>query len=204
MVGDGTTTTFHLVRHGAHSGGDDVLLGRAVDVPLSRAGTLQVRALALQPWTWRLELVQASPRQRTMQTATLLAGPARLAVQPADALDEVDFGTWSGRTFAELQQSSDWRRWNENRAAAATPAGSTMRGVQLRAVQHLERLHQLHPGSRIALVTHAEVVRVLLLAARSRRLDEWALMPVPLASVTTVQFSSTGLRPADNVQGAAA
>ena len=44
-----------------------------------------------------------------MLVATELAVPLSIEA----ALDEVDYGVWTGKSFHELAQDSHWRRWNE-------------------------------------------------------------------------------------------
>lgn len=48
----------------------------------------------------RLAAIQASPRERTLETARAVAQACGVAsVEMVDALDEVDFGAWSGVDF---------------------------------------------------------------------------------------------------------
>ncbi len=39
-------------------------------------------------------------------------------VEKVEDLDEIDFGTFTGRSFADLDGDPDWRTWNEDRANA--------------------------------------------------------------------------------------
>src|SRR3954463_2095811 len=127
--GDGeeeVTATILLIRHAAHVELGRTLSGRRRDVALSAEGLEQAEIvadlLAVEPLT----AVYSSPRERAYYTARQIADAHELKVQIADALDEVDFGDWSGRSFDDLEGDPDWSLWNEARGSARPPAGESM------------------------------------------------------------------------------
>lgn len=175
-------TTFRLVRHAAHRLGENVLAGRTPAVSLTAEGREQARKLAQRPWAQRLDLIVASPRERAIETAAPIARAAGREIVVSAALDEVDFGCWTGRSFRELEQDPAWRTWNSDRARAKTPAGHSMRDLEWRAWNLVQELNRSHAGGAIALVTHAEIVRALLLRAHAIPPSRWFEIPVPLAA----------------------
>lgn len=142
---------------------DDVLFGRAVDSPLDVNGERQAAAMGARLSHEADLLVDASPRRRTLQTARAIAAQAEAEVRLAPEVDEIDFGHWSGESFAQLASDPHWRRWNEHRDGAVTPAGDSIAGVQSRLARHLRQLRDTSPGRTVAIVTHAEVIRSALL-----------------------------------------
>ncbi|HET7694819.1 MAG TPA: histidine phosphatase family protein [Vicinamibacterales bacterium] len=64
------------------------------------------------------------------------------------------------------------RRLPRSRPAWSSRAGS------------LHGLHARHPGRTIVVVTHAELIRYAVLAARKLPLERWPDVEVPPASVT--------------------
>jgi broad specificity phosphatase PhoE len=142
---------------------DDVLFGRVVDAPLEAPGERQAAAVAARLAMEANLLIQASPRRRTQQTAQAIATSARADLLTAPDLDEIDFGRWSGQRFAALAEDPQWRKWNEQRDCASTPAGDSIAHVQSRTARHLHRLLAAFPNRTLALVTHAEVIRSTLL-----------------------------------------
>src|SRR3546814_9193867 len=60
-------------------------------------------------------VLQCSPRRRTHETAMYIAQSCGSDPEIIPALDEIDFGEWSGRAFESLKDRDDWRRWNETR-----------------------------------------------------------------------------------------
>jgi probable phosphoglycerate mutase len=110
----------------------------------------------------RLDAIYTSPRQRARETAEIVAQASGVAWEMTEALDEIDFGAWSGMSFDALDGDPRWRRWNEERDSAATPAGDTMAQVCARAVSFIEGLYRRHPGEAFALVSHSDVIKAVL------------------------------------------
>jgi broad specificity phosphatase PhoE len=187
------TTRFLLVRHATCAQTDRILLGRSLDPPLDPRGRAQARALARQLCGEMPVRVEASPRKRTRQTAHTIAAAMHREVQIEPALDELDFGEWAGRNFDDLERDPAWRLWNRERGSAQTPAGITIAGVQATLARHLATLAQAHPDASVLLVTHAEVIRALLMHALHAPVDHWALYEVPPASITRMTFKDGAL-----------
>lgn len=142
-------------------------------------------ALAERLASEAIELVQASPLERTMETAERIAAAAGCAVEPAEPLIEIDFGTWTGRSFAELDGEPEWQSWNERRADGRCPGGETMADAQTRFVVHLFASAARHSGP-IAMVTHCDIIRAGVAHVLGLSLDAVHRFEVAPASITTV------------------
>jgi broad specificity phosphatase PhoE len=129
-----------------------------------------------------------------MQTARAVADAAGCEVQPSAAIDEVDFGAWSGRPFAELEGVPGWRRWNAERERARTPAGDGIAAVQERALGLVAALAHTAGDASLVLVTHAEVIRSLVLHALGAPAGDYLAIDVPPASVTDMVMAGGVLR----------
>jgi broad specificity phosphatase PhoE len=158
------------------------LLGRALDAPLDSRGRAQIRSLAAQFARERIAVVVSSPRRRATQTGAAIAVRVDCAMRVASELDEIDFGGWSGQSFAALARDPDWLHWNERRDVASTPAGDTIVAVRDRAIHRLQRLATEFRGHTIVVVTHAEVVRTLLLHARGLPMQSYSQIDIAPAS----------------------
>lgn len=185
-------TTFFLIRHGAHAVLDQVLLGRMDVVGLSEEGRASVQTLAGTLAAADITRIQTSPRLRCQQTAQLLALRLRVPVEIVPALDELDYGAWSGAHFSDLESDPLWHKWNEQRDCTRPPGGESMCEVQNRVVTHLSALAKSDPAGRIALVSHAEIIRAVLLRKRGVSLREFWRVAVEPAQVFS--FSWTGNR----------
>ncbi len=183
-----------FVRHATCERMDEMLLGRLVDSPLAEIGLREAEAMAqvLQP---RQEtLIVVSPRRRAQQTASAIAARCQAELVSSSAVDELDFGHWSGQTFAELARDPAWQRWNEQRDRAATPAGERISDVQARVLDHLHALARSFPGRPMVLVTHAEVIRAVLLHWLRAPVDAYQRLAISPASMSRVSLSDWGPR----------
>jgi broad specificity phosphatase PhoE len=186
----GEMTTFFLVRHAAHGLLDRVLVGRLAGVRLAPCGLSQAQRLAERLQGERITVVQSSPRERACETAEPIAGRTGLPLDIAPALDEIDMGEWTGRSFASLNGDPRWRHWNLARGSARPPGGESMRDVQVRVLRHLEHLHLLHAAGRIVLVSHAEAIRCVLLHFLGMPLHDFVRLELAPATISTVAIDN--------------
>lgn len=186
------TTTVLLVRHATHALVDATLVGRMPHVHLGPAGLEQAKRAARRLRREGLDVVQSSPQPRARETADAIAAACSLTPQVADAFDEIDVGEWTGQSFESLRGRADWRCWNEHRAAARPPGGETMRQVQERAVAHLADLARAASDRRVAIVSHADVIKAALLFYLGAPLDRYDRIDIAPASITTLVLGGWG------------
>ncbi|HEY0681361.1 MAG TPA: histidine phosphatase family protein [Steroidobacter sp.] len=186
------TNELVLVRHATCARMDEMLLGRTVDAPLAEIGLREAEAMAHALDPHHETLIVVSPRRRAQQTASAIAARCQGELLTSAAIDELDFGHWSGQTFSELAHDPAWRRWNEQRNLAATPAGERISDVQARVLDHLQRLCQAFPGRPMVLVTHAEVIRAALLHWLQAPVAAYRRLAISPASMSRVSLSDWG------------
>lgn len=186
------TTRFLLIRHASCVRMGEVLAGRRLEAPLSPVGQREARALAAAMSQAHDVILQTSPRQRTLCTAAAIAAATGVSPTTEPALDEVDFGEWTGRTFLELEADPRWRLWNESRATQRAPGGESMLEVQTRILAHLARQRARHHGRCIVLITHAELIRCALLHYMGAPLDAWRGIEIGPACVSTLDIDDGG------------
>jgi probable phosphoglycerate mutase len=185
------TRTILLARHGTHAEVGHVLSGRS-EIGLSAEGHTQAARLAR--WLDRTPLasIHVSPRARTRQTAAPVASARALLPIVAPALDEIDFGAFTGRDFDALDHDADWKRWNADRDTARCPGGETMVEAVERAWRYI---HTIPDADAPALcVTHCDVIRGLVarhLGVAFTRIYGFDCDP---GSVTTLNIDDAGTR----------
>ncbi|MBY5567949.1 histidine phosphatase family protein [Rhizobium leguminosarum] len=189
------TITFFLVRHAAHDNVGNFLAGCTAGISLGEAGRLQVRRLGQRLRREDINEIYTSPRERTRETAEGIASACGLSLpQTDDALDEVNFGDWSGKTFEVLNDDPLWRRWNTTRSLTRTPGGETMLDVQTRIFGLMETLASAGNAKRIALVSHADVIKAAVSHVLGLPIDAWPRFDIAPASVTTVVIGDWGAK----------
>ena len=183
-----------MVRHATCAHIEDTLLGRTVDAPLDARGAMQARALAERLRCETPLRIECSPRRRTLQTALVIANVARCDMRVAPALDELDFGDWAGRSFAQLESDRRWQSWNHDRGHARTPAGVGILALQRSVSRYLAMLAATCAGATLVLVTHAEIIRSLVLHCLGAPASDYPRFVIDPASVTRLCADGAGMR----------
>ena len=187
--------TILLIRHAPHVQLGTTLSGRTAGLGLTANGVEQAVQLGAQIAAHPLDRVQASPLDRTMQTARALAAAASVNdVEPVPALNEVDFGDWTGRRFADLANDPLWEAWNTARGSAAPPGGESMIAAQTRIVAHLRAMAHTHDGDTVAMVTHCDMIRAAIAWIIGLPLDHLLRFDVDPASITRIVLGDWGGR----------
>ncbi len=120
------------------------------------------------------DVVFSSPLQRCTQLAGQL--PAR-EIRTDDRLKEVYFGSWEGKVWNDIPRT-ELDPWMDDFVDVAPPAGESLRQLYTRVNEFLNELRNV-PHQRVALVTHAGVVRCV-----------WAaLLGIPLQNIFKIQVS---------------
>ena len=187
-------TVFHLLRHASHGHVGRILTGRLPGAPLSPAGREQALAVGRCLAGRKLDAIYTSPRLRAQQTAEAVSRETGVESEVAPELDEIDFGGWSGRTFEELAGDPAWRRWNEERDTAATPAGDTMRDTSARITGFVDRLRHDFPGQVFVLVSHSDVIKAALCGILGLPFQSVHTFEIAPTSITTLSFDDDGPR----------
>jgi broad specificity phosphatase PhoE len=187
------TATIFLLRHAAHDNVGGFLAGRAPGVVLGTEGLAQAGRLGERMKRESFDAIYASPRERTQQTAKAVADArGGMTVQTEEALDEVDFGSWAGSTFDQLNTRGDWRHWNAQRSMAMTPTGESMLDVLRRAIGFVRPFAASAEDTRLALVSHADVIRAVVGHVLGLPIDAWQRFEISPASITTLVIGPWG------------
>jgi broad specificity phosphatase PhoE len=168
-----------LVRHGAHDLLGKRLVGRTPGVILNAAGHQQTEALVAAFAPIPLAAVYSSPLERTRLTAGPVAESHGLRTIISPGINEVDFGIWTGLSFAELANDPEWSQWNSHRDTAAIPFGETMPGVQGRAIAALLQMAETHREKHVAVFSHGDTIRGALAYYRG----------IPLRQIELISFN---------------
>jgi probable phosphoglycerate mutase len=153
---------FYFVRHAATDFIGKTISGRTPGVHINDSGRNQAAQLAQRLAARRIDAVYSSPQTRARETAGPLAESVRKEIVIAAELDELDFGAWTGRTFEQLSQLPEWRRFNSARSTTRIPDGELLLEVQARVIAFVERIFKHHLEGSIVLVSHGDVIRAAL------------------------------------------
>ena len=182
-------TRFLLIRHGDTDAIGRYIAGNVPGTNLNDTGRAQVETLVRRLRDVPLTAVVSSPLERTRQTADPIARDHALDVELAPGLSEFDFGAWTGATFESLARNAVWERFNAIRSVTPAVRGELMLDVQRRSVAALIDLWSRHSTGAVAVVSHGDVIRAILLFVLGMPIDFYWRLEVQPARISVVEFS---------------
>lgn len=179
-----------LVRHGQTDFNNQHRLpGQLPGIHLNADGQREAQATAVGLRDVPLTAIIASPLERTMETAQLLNAGHNLEIRTERDLLDTDYGVFSGQDYLELDKTDPrWQRFTTN-ALYAPPGVESFSQVQRRAVRAAERWRQAPDvGEWVALVTHADLVKMIVAYYAGIPLGRVPLFNIDNASVSLLVF----------------
>jgi broad specificity phosphatase PhoE len=169
-----------LIRHGETAWSLSGQHTSRTDIPLTDHGKARAKEIHDYLNGRPFSLVLTSPRQRAKETCRI-AGYGDVA-QTDDNLSEWDYGSYDGRTTAEIRaERPGWSIWDDG-----VLDGEKIEQVATRAQVIIDR--SLAAGGQVALFSHAHFLRIL--AATWLQLDPRAgkLFALGTGSISRLSF----------------
>jgi len=142
-----------LIRHGETEWSRSGQHTSSTDLPLLPEGRERAHALGRRLAGRNFALVLSSPLLRARETLELV-GPGE-PVQVTDDLRELDYGSYEGRTTAEIRETRPgWDLWSDG-----TPDGETLDAAGDRVDRVIGRA--IAAGGDVALFAHGHILRIL-------------------------------------------
>ncbi|MBV8866271.1 MAG: histidine phosphatase family protein [Acidobacteriaceae bacterium] len=181
-------TRILLIRHGSTDLLGHVLYGRASGVHLNSEGLHQAELIGqCLKQQYSLEGIYSSPLDRALETANAIAQACGKPVVLDEGITEIDFGEWVGKSFRELDNTEGWRSFNRQRSIRWAPGGESMLEVQARAWRTIQAVSaKFNAGGAVALVSHGDVIRCVLLLVLGMPLDHIHRLEVAPGSVSEI------------------
>ncbi len=187
-----------LIRHGVTELTGNVLYGRMPDVHISSEGHRQGKALGEGvAQHFAVKALVSSPLERALETAHYVSDAFKLPIVTDKDFIELDYGEWMGRTFSEIRDSPDWLYYNRVRSLSCPPGGEMLVHVQSRGWRGIERIldeFDTDGESTVAVVSHGDVIRALLVLLLGMPLDYIHRFDVSPASLSEVVFDNRHAR----------
>lgn len=181
-----------LIRHGTVDLTGSALYGRSPDVHINSTGRDQALSLAdALGISRKIDEIVSSPLERAQETAEIVRGERAVSIRIDEGWIEVDYGSWLGKSFEQIREQADWQNYNRSRSTHSPPGGESLLQVQARAFSALERILNKwgeHDGATIAVVSHGDVIRGLLVLLLGMPLDHIYRLEVSPGSLSEVAF----------------
>ena len=141
----------------------------------------------------KLDAIYSSPLERAVETAEEIAKESggHVRIDISEPLNELDFGEWTGATVKSLDQNPVWQRFNTVRTRTPIPGGEWILDAQARIVAELQRLSTKHEDGKVAVVSHAEMIKIALAYFAGLDIDRLDRLNLPPCSVSMLELKGT-------------
>ncbi|HXU89573.1 MAG TPA: histidine phosphatase family protein, partial [Methylomirabilota bacterium] len=178
------------VRHGATEWSQARRFAGSRDIPLIAQGRLQAEAVAQALGETVTAAVYTSPLERARMSADVIAKRHRLDPVIEPAFREMAFGVWEGLTREEVATRfpAEFTAWASSPDRVTPPDGESLGAVDSRVRAALGALVERHRGQTAILVSHAIVLRLIVLAALGLGPERlWSVDASP-AGITEIEY----------------
>lgn len=182
-----------LVRHGEIDSNLRKIYSGRSDEPLNVRGRQQAAEAADQFRQLDLAALFTSPLRRTVETASIIGRQLGLAPQIVPAFNELLMGPWEGLSEDEVERrfSADFGLWNSRPADLRLVGRETLDELQNRALDGVVWAKEQVGDRPFGIVSHVAVIRVLMLYAEGRPLNDYKKIQVPNATPIFLEFDVT-------------
>jgi broad specificity phosphatase PhoE len=181
-------TTIFLARHGESDWNVEKRFQGHSDRPLTERGREQAHALADLIGAEKIDAVYTSPLSRARETAEIVAARAGLEAVSLPELREVDTGSWSGLSRADVEARfpEGFARWRSG--GSGWEDGESYEEMAERVIGALRKIAEDHPDGRVLVISHGGPIRAIHAAAEGLAIKDYRrLKPVePNARLSAV------------------
>lgn len=182
-----------LVRHGQNDWvKKNRLAGWTPGVHLNEEGQKQVRKLGERLAELPIKAIYSSPLERCMETAAALAQPHELEITQLETVGEVRYGEWEGKKIKKLAKKKEWHAVQHYPSRFRFPGGESFLEVQQRAVEAIETLNNQHQKEIVVIVSHADVIKLVLAYYMGSHIDLFQRIGLSPASVSVLALGENG------------
>lgn len=186
------TCRLYLVRHGTTTLSTENRYRGRRDIPLDAQGYQDAAQAGRRLSEAGLTAVYTGPMRRTVATAQIIADAAGVPdVRILPGLNNVDYGAWEGMTAGEaaLHDPAGFTLYRTSPSLAACPEGERLIDAQRRMLRALRLIGSRHHGEPVAAVTHAVMVRLILVHISGIEDESWR---IPAADGPITEFQVSG------------
>ena len=136
-----------------------------------------------------LSEIISSPAARSVKTAQIIGRDAHISVARDPRLAALDVGGWEGKSHSEIRSTEQYAAFVREPVNARCPNGESLQELQTRSVAAVEQALEDNPsGDAIAIVSHEEVIRVLLVHYMAAPLTSFHHVTISPGSVSVLGF----------------
>ena len=152
-----------IVRHGETDYNVEKRYCGSSEVKLNNKGMEQARALSEKLREHDIDIIISSSMKRAIQTASIIADELNKSVITVNGIHERCVGVYEGLTKEEVQEKYPelWAKKCTRTYDAAPDNGETIKDVEERVFEAINKLREEYSGQKILIVTHGFISRVI-------------------------------------------
>jgi broad specificity phosphatase PhoE len=155
-----------MVRHGqTDSNAAKLIMGQRIDESLNDAGRKQVQELTMKIQDMTFDVIFSSPLKRAAETAAILASGRDTKVVLRDELKERDFGSVSGKSWADadalaVAEPGGLKTADRHLDYDYRPyGGESAEDVKKRLLRFIDEVKRDYSDRRVLVVAHGGILR---------------------------------------------
>jgi broad specificity phosphatase PhoE len=168
-----------------------------------RVTGLEPEADSASPGTLPWDEIITSPLQRCRAFAEALASRAGIPVVIEPDWQEINYGDWDGMPLSEWRESAadQFREFRKDMTTLHPPNGEAFTVFRDRVLAAWQHVLDKPEGSRVLVVTHGGVMRVVLPTVLGIPLNRTGVLDIPFACLSRVQITQRDGRLFSILQG---
>ncbi len=174
----------YLIRHTTPQIEKGICYGQS-DIPLAETFHNDIKKV-LQHLPDRVDAVYSSPLSRCVKLAELIKSNQKITIDKR--LMEINFGDWEMKKWDEINQEV-LNEWMKDFVNVHAPSGENFIDLNNRVKQFIDELTKKN-HKRIAIVTHAGVIRSFIIRILESPLKNAFKIPVDYSSITKIDIGA--------------
>ena len=189
-------TRIIVVRHAQSEGNLNKEFHGQYNSDITEFGITQAQCTAKALENVHFDKAFSSDIRRAFSTTSIIAKPHKLTVEKDAGLRELYAGEWEKGKFDDLKTlyPDQYDQWYTNLADFTCPGGESIRFLQQRVNDTIQKIVKTNPGKTLLIGTHATPIRVMgCIWHRIPLQDILTLNWVPNASYSTIDYDCDSL-----------
>ncbi len=187
-----------LVRHGETIANKTQLVLGTSEVPLTRLGRRQAKAVAQKISSMETppRLLFSSPYWRAKETAEYISKMTGLTPIYVDGLKEMDSGEMEGIKASEMNDKYPeyMARWRRDHSTARPPGGETLGEVHARAWKSTLEIFNNYNQDIIAIVAHLFPIQGIICNVLGIHSNDFEKLNINLGSISSIEIANDSYR----------
>lgn len=181
----------YIMRHGLTSSNKKKIYAGRNDESLCEEGIIQLLKIGNKLKDFKIDLIFSSPIRRCIQTAEVLNSFLNKKIEIEESFKEMEIGPWEGLSEEEVAKlfPGEWRVWNINPSQLIIKGRESLYDLQTRALNGMRKLLLKSDRSRILVVTHVAIIRVLIIHYNKLELTKYREIEIPNCSIYVLDIN---------------